>query len=89
MRFHAELPESSTGPDDIHPEDPRRIHSIFEEIKEAGLIHATTAEGDAREELCWRIGIRPATRPEILLIHTEEHYDFVESLQRQYISYLS
>jgi len=81
MRFHAELLESNHGADDIHPEDPRRIHSIFEEIKQAGLVDAVTTEGDAREDQCWRIGIRPATRPEILLIHTEEHYAFVESLQ--------
>lgn len=82
MRFHAELLESSHGADDIHPEDPRRIHSIFEEIKQAGLVDAVTTEGDAREDQCWRISIRPATKPEILLIHTEEHYAFVESLQR-------
>ncbi|CBX90551.1 hypothetical protein LEMA_P066770.1 [Plenodomus lingam JN3] len=81
MRFHAELPDSSHGADDIHPEDPRRIHSIFEEIKQAGLVDAVNEEGDAREDQCWRIGIRPATKPEILLIHTEEHYAFVESLQ--------
>ncbi|KAI8943814.1 hypothetical protein NX059_001787 [Plenodomus lindquistii] len=88
MRFHAELPESSHGADDIHPEDPRRIHSIFEEIKQAGLVDAVTAEGDAREDQCWRIGIRPATRPEILLIHTEDHYNFVESLQHMSSSQL-
>ena len=81
MRFHAELPELSTNGDDIHPEDPRRIHSIFEEIKQAGLVDSSTSAGDVTDDQCWRIGIRPATRPEILLIHTKEHYDFVESLQ--------
>lgn len=81
MRFHAELPEQSTNGDDIHPEDPRRIHSIFEEIKQAGLVDASTSKGDVNEDQCWRIGIRYATRPEILLVHTQEHYDFVESLQ--------
>lgn len=88
MRFHAELLESSHGADDIHPEDPRRIHSIFEEIKQAGLVDTVTTEGDAREDQCWRIGIRPATRPEILLVHTEEHYAFIESLQYMNISQL-
>ncbi|KAH9883138.1 hypothetical protein J1614_000508 [Plenodomus biglobosus] len=81
MRFHAELPESDHSSDDIHPEDPRRIHSIFQEIKQAGLVDAVTDDGDAREDQCWRIAIRPATKPEILLIHTEDHYNFVESLQ--------
>ncbi|KAF1844706.1 uncharacterized protein K460DRAFT_284171 [Cucurbitaria berberidis CBS 394.84] len=82
MRFHAELPDMSINADDIHPEDPRRIHSIFEEIQQAGLVGTSTSEEDTKEAHCWRIGIRPATRPEILLIHTEEHYTFVESLQR-------
>ena len=86
MRFHAELPDMSINADDIHPEDPRRIHSIFEEIKQAGLVGSNTSEDDSKEDHCWRIGIRPATRPEILLIHTEEHYDFVESLQSEFIT---
>lgn len=81
MRFHAEPPEMSLSPDEIHPEDPRRIHSIFEELKQAGLVGSRTSEEEANEDYCWRIGIRPATRPEILLIHTEDHYAFVESLQ--------
>ncbi len=88
MRFHAELPDMSINADDIHPEDPRRIHSIFEEIKQAGLVGSSKSEEDAREDHCWRIGIRPATRPEILLIHTEEHYAFVESLQRKFTGFL-
>lgn len=80
MRFHAELPNDSTM-DDIHPEDPRRIHSIFEEIREAGLVRGTESSGnDVYDEFCWRIGIRPAERHEILTIHTPEHYDFVSSL---------
>jgi histone deacetylase 6 len=81
MRFHAELPDMSINPDDIHPEDPRRIHSIFEEIKQAGLVGSNTSDEDAEEDQCWRIATRFATRPEILLIHTEQHYNFVASLQ--------
>jgi histone deacetylase 6 len=82
MRFHAELPSMSLNADDIHPEDPRRIHSIFEEIRQAGLVGPSNASEDEQtEDHCWRIAIRAATRPEILMIHTKEHYDFVESLQ--------
>lgn len=80
MRFHAELPNDSTI-DDIHPEDPRRIHSIFEEIREAGLVRGPeSSDIDDHDDYCWRIGIRPAERHEILTIHTPEHYDFVSSL---------
>lgn len=82
MRFHAELPNMGLNADDIHPEDPRRIHSIFQELKEAGLVGSGGSDEDVREDHCWRIGIRPATRPEILMIHTEDHYDAMESLQR-------
>lgn len=85
MRFHAELPNESSM-DDIHPEDPRRIHSIFEEIREAGLVRGPESSDDEdHDEFCWRIGIRPAERHEILLIHTEEHYDFVSSLRGMHI----
>jgi histone deacetylase 6 len=84
MRFHAELPDMSISADDIHPEDPRRIHSIFDEIRQAGLVASPSGSEDvSKEEQCWRITPRYATRPEILLIHTEEHYAFVESLQRE------
>lgn len=81
MRFHAELPDMNINPDDIHPEDPRRIHAIFEELRQAGLVSSSTSEED--QDHCWRIASRFATRPEILLIHTEEHYDFVKSFQRK------
>ena len=88
MRFHAELPDVNINPDDIHPEDPRRIHSIFEEIKQAGLVASSTSEED-QEDHCWRIATRFATKPEILLIHTEEHYDLVESFEGMYTSALT
>lgn len=82
MRFHAELPSMSLNANDIHPEDPRRIHSIFEEIRQAGLVGSSGAsQDDQTEEHCWRIAIRAATKPEILMIHSQAHYDFVESLQ--------
>jgi histone deacetylase 6 len=80
MRFHAEPPNMTLNADDIHPEDPRRIHSIFEEIRQAGLVGSSSIPEDDSEDHCWRISIRHATRPEILLIHTEEHYAFVKSL---------
>ena len=80
MRFHAELP-SETSVEEIHPEDPRRIHSIFEEIREAGLVRGPEhLDNDEHDDFCWRIGIRPAEKHEILLIHTEAHYNFIASL---------
>jgi histone deacetylase 6 len=85
MRFHAELPDD-TSIDDIHPEDPRRIHAIFEEIREAGLVRGPdNSDDDENNDYCWRIGIRYAEEHEILTIHTQKHYDFVRSLQGRYV----
>jgi histone deacetylase 6 len=68
--------------EEIHPEDPRRIHEIFQEIQEAGLVQGPEeAEEDAQEDQCWRIQARHATKGEVCLVHTIEHYDFVEALQ--------
>lgn len=81
MRFHAEPPNVAM-PDDIHPEDPRRIHEIFDEIRKAGLVQGPDdSDEDAEPYKCYRIQIRHASRAEICLIHTEEHYDFIKSLQ--------
>jgi histone deacetylase 6 len=81
MRFHAEPPNVAM-PEDIHPEDPRRIHEIFDEIRKAGLVQGPEdSDEDVDAYKCFRIGIRPATRGEICLIHTEEHYNFIKSLQ--------
>lgn len=84
MKFHAEYPDSQSNAD-FHPEDPRRISEIYEEIWQAGLIHGPDdPPEDAREDQCWWIMTRPATSAEIRLIHTSEHYDFIESLQRTF-----
>ncbi|KAF1961159.1 putative histone deacetylase [Byssothecium circinans] len=81
MRFHAESPDLMMQ-DDYHPEDPRRISEIFNEIQQAGLVQgADNPDEEAHEDQCWRILARTATRAEICLIHTQEHYDFIESLQ--------
>lgn len=84
MRFHAELPSEQSA-EDIHPEDPRRIHAIFEEIREAGLVRGPdSSENEENDDYCWRIGIRFAEEHEILTIHTKEHYDFISDLPSKY-----
>lgn len=81
MRFHAEPTESMLNPDDIHPEDPRRIHQIFDELRQAGLVLGPEDEEDEEADHCWRIETREASKGEITLIHTLEHYRFIESLE--------
>lgn len=65
MRFHveAEPPE-----DDLHPEDPRRIHAIFEAFVEAGLAWRDGTSGPANDYYMGRIDARMVTREEVCLV---------------------
>lgn len=79
MRFHTELSPPKDR-SDYHPEDPRRILHIYRELCEAGLV----ADNDfaippLTPNPVYRIQARPATRPEILLVHDEAHFDFLKS----------
>jgi len=88
MRYHCELeplPDEEgyiPGADpDLHPEDPRRIWSIFRELCHAGLVDDQMSIYGIVKSPLTRIDARYATRAEICLVHTRDHYDFVESLQ--------
>ena len=80
MRFHAEL---NSDEDDIHPEDPRRIWEIYNELVKAGLVDddQAPAEYSSKPFKLWRIPARLAEAAEIALVHTPEHYQWVEGLQ--------
>lgn len=81
MRYHCEVRPMA----DVHPEDPRRIYFIYKELCRAGLYHdPELTSGPVVKNPLKRIRIRDATKEEICLIHTSEHYDFVESTQRTY-----
>jgi histone deacetylase 6 len=82
MKFHADNPELISN-EEQHPEDPNRISAIYDEIWQAGLVQGPNDPIEkAHEDQCWWIHSRPATSAEICLIHTPEHYNFIESLQR-------
>lgn len=81
MRFHCEVRPTA----DVHPEDPRRIFYIYKELCRAGLFddeHLSIRP--LVKNPMKRIKIRNATREEICLVHTSEHYDFVYSTQCKY-----
>jgi len=79
MRFHVEaLPSES----DVHPEDPRRIHAIFEALVHAGLAWRESAEGSS-DYYMGRIDAREVTKNEVCLVHTETHWDWVQSLSNK------
>lgn len=76
MRFHVETDPSEN---DIHPEDPRRIYAIFEAFVEAGLAWREGSTG-IPEYMMGRIDTRLVTKEEVCLVHTEKHWDWIQSL---------
>lgn len=77
MRFHVESEPSDA---ELHPEDPRRIHAIFEAFVSAGLAWREGDSGVVSEYYMGRIDTRPVTKEEVLLVHTQNHWDWVQSL---------
>jgi histone deacetylase 6 len=80
MRFHAEIVGYDEVDDDFHPEDPRRILEIFNELTEAGLVadYRNPTPEDAFK--LWRIDARPVTPAEACLVHEPIYYEWVEDL---------
>lgn len=87
MRFHAEIVGYDEKDNDFHPEDPRRIHEIFQELSKAGLVVNPLEDATPEDAFkLWRVPIRPATAAEIYLVHTPEHYEWVKSLAGKFAS---
>ncbi|KAL1306585.1 hypothetical protein AAFC00_005269 [Neodothiora populina] len=79
MRFHVEVePKKEHG---VHPEDPRRIYSIYQELVEAGLVDDPDSPGPVSDLVLGRIPARFATKEEICAVHTEQHFEWVCSLK--------
>jgi len=80
MRFHAEL---NSDEDDIHPEDPRRIWEIYNELVMAGLVDDDQAptEYSSKPFKLWRIPARLAEPAEVSLVHKPELYEWVGGLR--------
>nr|POF11453.1 histone deacetylase clr3 [Quercus suber] len=76
MRFHVETIPSEEV---IHPEDPRRIHAIFEAFVDAGLAWRQGSTGDPRW-MMGRIDTRLVTKEEVCLVHTEKHWEWIQSV---------
>jgi histone deacetylase 6 len=77
MRFHVEAIPTE---DDVHPEDPRRIHAIFEAFVQAGLAWRESTSGPLTDYYMGRIDARMVTEEEVLLVHTKAHWDWVQTL---------
>lgn len=80
MRYHAKIFTSYFEYIDPHPEDPRRIYRIYKILVENGLVTDPTLSGiDEIGDLMLKIPVREALDEEILLVHTKEHLEFLES----------
>lgn len=77
MRFHATLDE-----EDVHPEDPRRIHVIYQALTSAGLtkLPEDGSKPENEDDLMLRIKAREVTEEEVLLVHTPDHWRFLTTL---------
>lgn len=75
MRYHCEVRPTA----DVHPEDPRRIYYIFKELCRAGLVDDPESSKPLVAKPLSRINARNATEEEISLVHTPDHFAFVES----------
>lgn len=82
MRYHAEV--SALTAEAVHPEDPRRIYYIYKELCEAGLVKQNGFELMVQQPL-ERIEARYATFEEIMTVHTEKEYRFVESTSSELV----
>ena len=80
MRFHASEDRMDY---EAHPEDPRRIEAIYNELCASGLV-ALPGENPSDGRFLRRIEAREATMEEICTIHTIDHYNWVESLESRY-----
>jgi histone deacetylase 6 len=81
MRFHTELEIDED--EEIHPEDPRRIYEIYNDLVQAGLVVTEGQEVDERIKpyKLIRIPAREAEAGEICLVHSRRHYDWMTTLK--------
>ncbi|KAF2772243.1 Arginase/deacetylase [Teratosphaeria nubilosa] len=77
MRFHVEMYPTE---DDVHPEDPRRIFHIYQTLVNAGLVWQSGVKGPS-DYYMGRINAREVTKDEVCLVHTERHWDWIQSLK--------
>jgi len=81
MRFHTETVNTAQDEDDIHPEDPRRIWVIYEELVRAGLVDDPRIPGPGVDFKLWWIQFESATPADIALVHKPEYWNWVAQLE--------
>ncbi|GAA6044078.1 hypothetical protein JCM8097_005022 [Rhodosporidiobolus ruineniae] len=75
MTLHAPLPKFDNN--DPHPEQPARITGIFNKLSNGGLLSRMQ-----------RVQIREVVKEEVMLVHSEGHWDRVRATGFQTVEYL-
>lgn len=84
MRYHCELDPPKQRLD-FHPEDPRRIYSIYKELCLAGLVEDEISTPPIVSRPLQRITARNATQAEICLVHDTKHFNFIERTKGNWV----
>ena len=87
MRYHCEL-EPPKDRRDYHPEDPRRIFSIYRELCVAGLIEdrllsQSTGAAPLVPKPLKQIDVREVEESEVELVHDKKHWDMMKATTRE------
>ena len=87
MRYHCEL-EPPKDRRDYHPEDPRRIFSIYRELCVAGLIDdrllsQSTGAVPLVSKPLKQIDVREVKESEVELVHDKKHWDMMKATTRK------
>ena len=88
MRYHCEL-EPPKDRRDYHPEDPRRIFSIYRELCMAGLIDDSllcqnTGAAPLVPTPLKQIDVREVEESEVELVHDKKHWEFMRATTREF-----
>lgn len=73
MMFHEQINEED------HPEQPKRIFSIYSALVGAGFVEDEGLTGSFKDGIMKRIDAREVTEKEALLAHSKGHWDYISS----------
>ena len=84
MRYHCEL-DPPKERRELHPEDPRRIFKIYQELCVAGLIeNEMLNKGHLIPNPLLNIPVRQVTEAEVELVHDKRMWDFMVATQSNF-----
>ena len=85
MRYHCEL-DPPKERRELHPEDPRRIFKIYQELCIAGLIKNPMLNKDYLiPNPLLNIPVRQVTEAEVELVHDKKMWDFMRATTRMFL----